>query len=140
LLPPGHVQRTSLSTSVRTVAAFARNDETTYAVWCAAIANRTVPSATTLWSIPDFGGGGPVTRRGLNVTDRAAEADEETAADLGTATDLEMAAGLEPAADEETAAGLESAADLKTPADLETVKAVAQASTAQIAASTIRFT
>ncbi|GAB3990155.1 hypothetical protein GCM10029978_117280 [Actinoallomurus acanthiterrae] len=74
MLPPGHVQRTSLSTSVRTVAAFARSDETTYAVWFAVIANRTVPSATTLWSIPDFGGGGPVTRFGVNVTDEAAEA------------------------------------------------------------------
>src|SRR4051794_5266621 len=77
LLPPGHVQRTSLSTRVRTVAAFARNDETRYAVCFAAIVNRTVPSATTLWSIPDFGGGGPVTRRGLNVTDEAAEAAAE---------------------------------------------------------------
>ena len=54
---------------MRTVAAFARNRETTYAVWFAVIASRTVPSATTLWSIPDFGGGGPVTRCGLNVTD-----------------------------------------------------------------------
>ncbi|GAA4630102.1 hypothetical protein GCM10023196_054070 [Actinoallomurus vinaceus] len=56
------------------MAAFARNRETTYAVWFAAIANRAVPSATTLWSIPDFGGGGPVTRCGLNVPDGAAEA------------------------------------------------------------------
>jgi hypothetical protein len=65
-------------TIVNTVAAFARNDETTYAVWSAVIANCTVPSATTLWSIPDSGGGGPVIRCGLNVTDVAAEADVET--------------------------------------------------------------
>jgi hypothetical protein len=49
------------------VALFARSDETTYAVCFAVIANRTVPSATTFWSIPDFGGGGPMTRCGLNV-------------------------------------------------------------------------